>query len=70
MKKNINNEELIDKFEDYYKLDIEEDSSKKSVKNICIDCKSINLIVDYKSGNDVCMDCGQVNRFIIDNNPE
>ena len=43
-------------------------NKKKNFSNKCINCNSLNLVINEKNGYSVCQDCGVINKEIIDKN--
>ena len=43
-------------------------NKKKNFSNKCVNCNSLNLVINEKNGYSVCQDCGVINKEIIDKN--
>ncbi len=59
------NDEDIDNL--LFGINISDEKPKND--NICISCKSENMVVDDSQGYNVCMDCGVVNNTYLNKNP-
>jgi transcription initiation factor TFIIIB Brf1 subunit/transcription initiation factor TFIIB len=51
-------------------IKLSDETPKSSEKNLCIFCKSSNLIIDNFKSNMICNECGGINKEYLDENPD